>query len=115
MSTIQKHIQDLIFFYVKTNYSQYLKDKNLKFIPNDDISKIVSELYSDRKEHLKGFIKSGLKKILKDEYPGDLVIINIYTEIFQDDDLCKNRIIAEIKLYQEQQKNDTIDHNILLK
>lgn len=115
MSTIQKHIQDLIFFYVKTNYSQYLKDKNLKSIPNDDISKIVSELYSDRKEHLKVFIKSGLKKILKDEYPGDLVIINIYTEIFQDDELCKNRIIAEIKLYQEQQRNDKVDHNILLK
>lgn len=115
MTTIQKHIQDLIFFYVKTNYSQYLKDKNIKYIPNNNISEIVSKLYTDRKEHLKLFIKDGLKKLLNDQYPGDLVIVNIYTEIFQDDELCKNRIISEIKLYQEQQSNNKVDHNILLK
>ena len=115
MTTLQKHIQDLIFFYVKTNYNKYLEDNNIKTIPDDNISSVVSSLYTDRKEHLKSFIKEGLQKILKDEYPGDLVIINIYTEIFEDDDLCKNRIINEIKLYQEKVSNDIIDHNLLNK
>jgi hypothetical protein len=115
MTSIQKHIQELIFFYVKTNYTQYLKDNHLSSIPEKNIATVVSELYIDRKEHLKAFIKEGLKKILKDEYPGDLMIINIYTEIFEDDELCKNRIIAEIRLYQEQLKSKKIDHNILLK
>ena len=26
MTTIQKHIKDLIFFYVKTNYNNYLQE-----------------------------------------------------------------------------------------
>ena len=115
MGTIQKHIQDLIFFYVKTNYSQYLQEKGLKSIPEEQIPDVVTHLYSERKDHLKTFIRDGLKKILKDEYPGDLVIINIYTDIFNDDELCKNRIIAEIKIYQCSLGADKIDHSILLK
>lgn len=115
MPTIQKHIQDLIFFYVKTNYNKYLENNKVSSIPTDKISTVVSELYTDRKEHLKIFIKQGLKNLLKDECPSDLVIINIYNEIFDDDDLCKNRIIAEIKIYQEKLTYNKIDHNILLK
>ena len=115
MTTIQKHIQDLIFFYVRSNYEKYLKDNKISIIPDNKISKIVNELYTDRKEHLKSFIKDGLKKILKKEYPGDLVIINIYTEIFEDDELCKNRIITEIQLYQEKSTKGKVDHYNLLK
>ena len=115
MSTIQKHIHDLIYFYIQTNYNQYLKDNNIKNILDDDIPNIVSKLYNERKEHLKEFIKNGLKKILKDEYPGDLVIINIYTEIFQDDTYCINRIIGEIKIYQQKILTGKVDHNVLLK
>jgi len=114
MSSLQKHIQDLIYFYVKTNYNQHLKDNNITHIQEDKIGDTVSDLYLSRKDHLKVFIKDGLKAILKDEYPGDLVIVNIYTEIFQDDEFCKNRIISEIKLFQQQLLNGRIDHNILL-
>ena len=115
MTTLQKNIQDLIYFYIKNNYNQYLKDNNIKYIPDDQIETVISTLYENRKEHLKVFIKSGLKELLKDEYPGDLVIINIYTEIFKDDNHCKTRISSEIKLYQEQLKTGKVDHNILLK
>lgn len=115
MTTLEKHIHDLIYFYVKTNYEQYLKANNIEFIPLSDIENVVEKLYSDRKDHLKIFIKDGLKKLLRDEYPGDLVIVNIYTEIFQDDNYCKNRIIGEIKIFQQQKLEGKIDHNILLK
>jgi hypothetical protein len=108
MTTIQKNIKDLIFFYIKTNYNNYLKGNNIQFIPEDRIDSVVSTLYTERKEHLKIFIKESLKKLLKEEYPGDLVVLNILLEIFSDDELCENRLITEIKLHQ-QQINDGIN------
>jgi hypothetical protein len=62
---------------------------------------VISELYDNKKTHIKEFLKSSLKEFLKDEYPGDLVVNNICFEIFQDDNLCKNRVYNEIKLHQE--------------
>ena len=50
-------IKDLLIFYVKTNYEQYLKANNIEFIPLSDIENVVEKLYSDRKDHLKIFIK----------------------------------------------------------
>ena len=57
----QKTIKDLIFFYVRTYYEQYLKDHEIQFIPDDQINTIISSLYLERKDHLKQFIKSSLK------------------------------------------------------
>ena len=114
MTTIQKTIKDLIFFYIKTNYDNYLKENNLEFIPDDRIDQVISTLYTERKEHLKVFIKESLKKLLKGEYPGDLVVLNILLEIFADDALCKNRLITEIKLHQQTLQNKKNDYSKIL-
>ncbi len=114
MSNIQKHIKDLIFFYVKTNYENHLKINNIQFIPDDSLEAVISSLYDDRKDHLQEFIKSSLKKLLKDEYPGDLVILNILLEIFADDNLCKNRLLVEIKLHQQKVTKGKNDYSKLL-
>ena len=97
----EKLVQDLILFYVKENYNIYLKDKQLTKIPDSSLDAVISELYSQRKDHLKGFIKSSLKEIMKDDYVGDLVINNMLIDIFRDDDLCINRIKLEIIEYQK--------------
>jgi len=39
--------------------------------------------------------------MIKDDYPGDQTITNLTLNIFSDDDLCKNRLHMEIKIYQE--------------
>ena len=49
--------------------------------------------------------------MLKHEYPGDLVVLNILLEIFSDDELCKNRLITEIKLHQQQIKDGINDYS----
>jgi hypothetical protein len=36
------------------------------------------------------------------DYPGDLVVLNILLSVFEDDKLCINRLIMEIRVYQEQ-------------
>lgn len=97
---VEKLIEDLTLFYVRENYLNHLKENNIKKIDDKEIENVVDALYSQRKDHLKTFILSSLKDIMKDEYIGDLFINNILIEIFRDDNLCKNRIILEIRNYQ---------------
>jgi len=105
MSDIRKTIGDLIFFYIKTNYNKYLEDNKLTKIDDDKIKKVIEELYDDRVSHLKVFVKESLKRLLKNEYPGDLIVVNIFTEIFNDGELCKNRLIYEIRMHQNKNSN----------
>ena len=109
--TLQKQIRDLIFFYIKTNYNQYLKDNHISMIPDDKIESVIHSLYDERKEHLKTFIKNGLKKLYKDDYPGDLAVLNILMNIFDDDDLCKNRLKSEIILHQQSIQGKNNDYS----
>ena len=92
-------IKDLIIFYVTENYKKYLEKNNLTRLDGKKIASVVDELYSDRKQHLKDFLKSSLKKLQGAEYIGDLALQNILFEIFKDDKLNKKRLELEIKLY----------------
>jgi hypothetical protein len=112
--SLQKNIKDLIFFYVKQNYENYLKVNNVEYISEDKITEVISSLYLERKDHLKEFIKTSLKQVMKEEYPGDLVILNIMIDIFSDDELCKNRLIVEIKLHQQKMTGGKNDYSKLL-
>ena len=114
MSTLQRNIKDLIFFYVKTNYENYLAENNIKTIPDDKLTSVIDQLYIERKDHIKVFILDSLKEILKGEYPGDQTIKNILLNIFQDDELCKNRLMTEIKMHQQKTNQGKIDYTKLL-
>ena len=101
MSDYLSIIKELTTFYIKTNYEQYLTDNNIESIPQSDIDKVIDELYTDKKEHLKSFILSSMKELLKSEYPGDLIIQNIVNDIVRDDELCKFTLTSEIEIYQK--------------
>jgi|TARA_B110001469_G_C9632973_1_gene316936 hypothetical protein len=94
------YIKELIIFYVKTNYDTYLKDNELTIIEESKLLGVITELYSKNKEHLRSFILTSMKKLLKDECPSDLVINNIINEIYNDDILNIQTLLTEIKLYQ---------------
>tara|TARA_B100001094_G_scaffold93647_1_gene89512 strand:- start:600 stop:944 length:345 start_codon:yes stop_codon:yes gene_type:complete len=113
MSNLQKTIRDLIFFYVKENYNKYLKDNNVQLIPENKIQKVIESLYDQKKDHLQQFIKQSLKTLLKEDCPDDLIILNIFVDIFSDDELCKNRLVAEIKLHQQTLQNKVCDYTQL--
>ena len=112
--SLQKNIKDLIFFYVKQNYENYLKVNEIEYISEDKITEVISSLYTERKEHLKEFIKTSMKRLMTEEYPGDLVILNVLVDIFSDDELCKNRLIVEIKLHQQKMQKGKNDYSNLL-
>ena len=113
-SNAQKLIQDLIFFYVKENHDNYIKEKKIKFIDDNLLPSVIEHLYTNKKPHLQGFLKNSLKEIMKDDYIGDLMVDNICYDIFNDDDVCKNRLIMEIRLYQKKKNNEKINYENLL-
>ena len=100
MSNTSKLIQDLILFYVKENYNHYLIKNKIEKIPENQIKEVVQDIYGNKKDHLKEFLKEALQELMKDDYIGDLPLLNICNEIFQDDELCINRLVLEIKNYQ---------------
>ena len=51
MSGIDKHIKDLIQFYVKENYKHYLTKNNINHINEPEIEGVVSELYEHLVKH----------------------------------------------------------------
>ena len=111
MCTLEKRIRDLIQFYVKENYNNYLKVNMLDTIQVDDIPRIINELYSEKKDHIQIFVKDSLKIILGDELPEHYIINNILSEIFRDDELCKNRLTTEIKMHQQKISTGSVDYN----
>jgi len=110
----QKLIQDLIFFYVKENYNKYINENKINSINDENIPSVIDSLYTEKKTHIKVFLKDSLKEIMKDEYVGDLIVDNICYDIFNDDDICKNRLIMEIRLYQKKKNNEEIDYSKLI-
>ena len=110
MCSLEKRIRDIIHFYVNENYKNYLKVNNLETIQEDDIPNVVNELYSQKKEHIQVFVKDSLKIMLKDEMPEEYIINNLLSEVFRDDELCKNRLAMEINIHQQKVSNGTIDY-----
>tara|TARA_B100001996_G_C18549383_1_gene550192 strand:- start:61 stop:369 length:309 start_codon:yes stop_codon:yes gene_type:complete len=93
-------IQDLIFQFVKYHYDQYRKENKLEKIIN--VEDVVEEMYnSTKKKEMVTFIRTSMKQILKEKY-NTLVIESIITEIIDNDELAKRKIIIEIEEYQNQ-------------
>ena len=110
MCSLEKRIRDLIHFYVKENYNNYLTINNIKNILETDIPNVVEMLYEQKKEHIQVFVKDSLKLMLKDEMPQEYIINNLLSEIFRDDKLCKNRLITEIKVHQQKLLMGKVDY-----
>ena len=113
MPTIETRIKELIHFYVRTNYEKYLGEHSIQSIPTSEILAVMKELYTERKEHLKGFIRDSLKQMMDTEYPGDLAILNILVSVFEDDELCINRLVMEIEVHQQGVNGGTYDYRKL--
>ena len=110
MNDLNSTIKELAFLYIKVNYEKYLKENNLTEIQYDKLKSVVDSIYTEeKKKNMKTYIKQCLKKMYEEttsKYPGDLIVNTILNEIDDDDELCKNRLIAEINLYQQKKKQN---------
>ena len=98
-------IKDLIIMFVTENYKKYLEENNLKLIKEKDLPNIIQNIYINKKNDLKVWLKDCLKKIQKEQYIGDLAFNNIIFEIFHDDALNCKRLELEIIKYQKDNLN----------
>ena len=98
--SLQAKIRNIIFYYVKNQYNIYLEKNNVKIINENELHKVINQLYVEQKKDLQLFIKNCLKEMMQENYPGALVE-NIIFEIFQDQEMGVNRVTLEIKKYQE--------------
>ena len=48
----KKAIEDLVVFFVKKNYEQYLEDNKIKKIPNHKINSVVDSIYTEKKREI---------------------------------------------------------------
>ena len=110
MCSLEKRIRDLIHFYVKENYNNYLNVNKITTILDSDIPNVVEILYEQKKEHIQVFVSDSLKIMLKDDLPDEYIVNNLLSEVFRDDELCKNRIISEIKVHQQMVKTGKVDY-----
>lgn len=93
-------IQHLIFQFVKYHYDKYCNEEGLNKI--NDIQEVVETLYNQtRKKEMVIFIRKSLKDILGDKY-NPIVVESILTEIIDNDNLAKQKIINEIEEFQKQ-------------
>tara|TARA_X000000950_G_scaffold224939_1_gene271172 strand:- start:189 stop:572 length:384 start_codon:yes stop_codon:yes gene_type:complete len=96
-------IRNITFHFVKVHYNKYLEEHNLKKIDKSKIPDVVNELYEEKEQDLKKYIRGTMRKNFPD-YDKNFTLKTsteeIILEMFDDPDFSKNRIIIEIENYQ---------------
>jgi C-terminal processing protease CtpA/Prc len=108
--SLQEKVRNIVFYFIKKEYRNYLDEHQLKYIEDDKIEEVVELFYIRKEKLLQKFIRENLKKMMKSDYPGALVE-NIIYDIFEDESLAKNRIIIEIQQFQKVKSNSILSNN----
>ena len=97
-------IKSIVLHFIKVHYKQYLDDNKLSKIPEDQIEEVVYGLYDDKQQELKKYIRGTMRKNFPDydsNFTMKTTTEEIILEMFDDPDYSKNRLVLEIKNYQE--------------
>ena len=95
----------ILTYYVKQKYNSYLNQNNIIKIPDEDIYKVIHNMYETEKKNIEEFIKITLKEMSVDTISSNVMIDNIIYDIFEDKEIAINRATLEIQKYQEQLSN----------
>jgi len=100
-------IKNITFYFIKQHYNKYLEDRELETIPKDEIGSVVDQLYTDKEQELKKYIRGTMRKNFPDydkNFTMKTTTEEIILEMFEDPDFSKNRLAIEIENYQEGKK-----------
>lgn len=96
-------IRNITFHFIKVHYNKYLEQHNISKISKEKIPEVVNELYEEKEQELKKYIRGTMRKNFPD-YDKNFTLKTsteeIILEMFDDPDFSKNRIIIEIENYQ---------------
>lgn len=96
-------IRNIVFYYIKAHYNEYLKENNISFIPKDELNNVVGDLYEKNSLNLKKYIRGTMRKNFPD-YDKNFTLKTsteeIILEMFEDPEYSKNRVAIEIQSFQ---------------
>tara|TARA_Y100000591_G_scaffold189799_1_gene164127 strand:- start:2270 stop:2833 length:564 start_codon:yes stop_codon:yes gene_type:complete len=93
-------IQEIVKEFITQKYFEYLDDNNLLIVIDEQLNDIIKFFYNDNSKILKNIIREKLKVKMGEEYPAASVE-NIILDIFQDYKFNINKIVINIKKYQD--------------
>ena len=96
-------ISNITFHFIKVHYNKYLQDNNITKIDKMKLESVVNELYEEKEQELKKYIRGTMRKNFPD-YDKNFTLKTsteeILLEMFDDPEFSKNRITIEIENYQ---------------
>ena len=93
-------VRDVTYYYIKYYYEKKLKEENSATLPNDRIKSMIDNLYVEKANDLKKYIRTTLKENLADAYSA-IAVENLLIEMFNDPEYSKERVYLEILEYQK--------------
>lgn len=93
-------IKELLIFYVKTHYENYLKKNRLKKIDENKLKMVVENIYKENKEHAKIFVINSLQEVYTDKCPDTSIINLILIDIFEDEAIILYKLNEQIRNHQ---------------
>jgi hypothetical protein len=101
-------IKNIVFYYIKTHYNDYLSRNNLQFIEDNELPTVINNLYDTNSLDLKKYIRGTMRKNFPD-YDRNFTLKTsteeIILEMFEDPEYSKNRLVLEIQNYQKSRIN----------
>ena len=107
--TLPNIIKNIRNHFIKLNYNKYLEDNKIEEIPKERLEDVVCELYDQKQNELKKYIRGTLRRNFPDfdqNFSMKTSTEEILLEMFEDPDFAKNRIVLEIEAYQESKKKE---------
>ena len=100
MTNLANMVKDITYFYIKYYYEKQLTDTNQTKLTENELKTMINNLYFEKSNDLKKYIRDTLKENLKDLY-SSFSVENILLEMFSDPELSKHRVFLEIMEYQK--------------
>ena len=94
------NIKEIVKDFIIEKYFEYLETENIILIKTEDLKQVIGELYINNAKNVKAEVRRRLKTEMGEEYPNGSVE-NILLDIFQDRELNINRLVGEIRKFQE--------------
>lgn len=94
--------KNVIYKEVKRLYYEKLTELQKTTLDDPIIVQMVNDLYHKNKNDISNMIRNEIRqKMTGNKYPGDNYVEELIFDIMEDEELAKNRVKLEIKLYQK--------------
>lgn len=93
-------VKDITYFFIKYYYDKELTDTKQKILPEQKLKEMIDNLYLEKGNDLKKYIRDTLKENLGSNY-NSFAVENIILEMFNDPEYSKHRVLLEIIEYQK--------------